>query len=162
MGPRRAPGGTVGEATAFAEVYRRERTSMVQLAWLLTRDAGVAEDVAQDAFTALFRAFDRVEHPAAYLRRSVVNGVFMRTRQRVREERRNTLVMAGSPVTVDGPTGGVADAMATLSMEQKTAVVLRYWAGLSDREIAEAMGVRPGTARSHLSRAAVRLRRELA
>ena len=162
MGTRRAPVGTVRDGTTFVEVYRHERTAMVQLAWLLTHDAGTAEDVAQDAFAALFREFDRVEHPAAYLRRSVVNGVYMRTRQRAREERRNARVMAGSPCSVEGPTGGLADAMATLSPEQRTAVVLRYWAGLSDREIAAAMGVRPGTARSHLSRAAARLRRELA
>ena len=100
-------------------------------------------------------------HPAAYLRRSVINGVYERTRKRQREQRRNGLVIAGELTTVDGPTGGVLDAVAGLPLNQRTAVVLRYWAGLRDREIADAMGIRPGTARSLLSRATNQLRKDL-
>lgn len=145
----------------FEDVYRAHRRAVIQLAWLLTHDAATAEDVAQDAFTALYQAFDRVENHAAYVRRSVVNGVYERTRSRQRELRRNGLVVAGHADSTSGPTGGVADAIAKLPIDQRTAVVLRYWGGLRDREIAETMGIRPGTARSHLSRATAQLRKEL-
>ena len=134
--------------SAFEAFYRAEREHAVRLAWLLTHDAAAAEDIAQDAFAAVYATFDRLDHPAAYLRRSVVNGVYERTRRREREQRRNGLVIVGEAAAVDGPTGGVLDAVATLSIEQRTAVVLRFWAGLRDHEIADAMGIRPGTARS--------------
>lgn len=145
----------------FEELYRTRRESMVQLAWLLTHDASVAEDVTQDAFVALFHVFGQVEHPLAYLRTSVVNGVHQSARGRKRELRRNDLVIAGQRSASDGPTGGVADLVASLPLDQRTAVVLRYWGGLRDSEIAEVMGIRPSTARSHLSRASSRLRKEL-
>lgn len=148
-------------ATVFEEVYCAHRRDVVQLAWLLTHDAAAAEDLAQDAFASLFEAFDRVAMPGAYLRRCVVNGVYQRTRSGQREQRRNGLVIAGASQTVEGPTGGIADAIAKLPIDQRTAVVLRYWGGLRDQEIAEAMNIRPGTARSHLSRATTRLRKEL-
>jgi RNA polymerase sigma factor (sigma-70 family) len=70
-------------------------------------------------------------------------------------------MIAGDTRAVSGPTGGVADVIAGLPIDQRTAVVLRYWGGLRDHEIADAMGIRPGTARSHLSRATARLREEL-
>lgn len=145
----------------FEDAYRRHRREVVQLAWLLTHDRAGAEDLAHDAFASLFEAFGRVESPGAYLRRSVVNGVYQRSRSRQREQRRNGLMIAGDPRAVAGPTGGVADVIAGLPIDQRTAVVLRYWGGLRDHEIADAMGIRPGTARSHLSRATTRLREEL-
>lgn len=148
-------------ADRFDAAYRSHRTAAVQLAWLLTHDRTAAEDVAHDAFVSLFRAFDRVDDPAAYLRRCVVTAAYERARRRTREQRRHELVVAGEPTTVDGPTGGVADVVAGLPFDQRVAVVLRHWGGLQHDEIAAAMGVRPGTARSHLSRATARLRKEL-
>jgi DNA-directed RNA polymerase specialized sigma24 family protein len=147
--------------SGFEELYRAHRAQVVQLAWLLTHDAAIAEDIAHDAFAALFPAFDRIDNPAGYLRRSVVNGVYQRSRSRQRERRRHGLVIAGDAMSTSGPTGGVVDMVAKLPIDQRTAVVLRYWGGLRDREIADAMGIRPGTARSHLSRATAQLRKEL-
>ncbi len=146
---------------AFEAFYRAQRTDAVRLAWLLTHDAAAAEDIAQDAFAATYAVFETVDQPAAYLRRCVLNGVYARTRRREREQRRNGLMIAGDRSATDGPTGGVLDAVAQLSIDQRTAVVLRYWAGLRDHEIADAMGIRPGTARSLLSRATTRLRKDL-
>lgn len=145
----------------FEDLYRAHGQSVVQLAWLLTHDAAAAEDVAHDAFAALFMVFQSVDNPVAYLRRSVVNRVYERSRRRAREHQRNGLMIAGEIGTTPGPTGGVFDAVAKLTLDQRTAIVLRYWAGLGDREIAEIMGIRPGTVRSHLSRAAARLRKDL-
>jgi DNA-directed RNA polymerase specialized sigma24 family protein len=147
--------------SAFDAFYRERRGEAIKLAWLLTHDAATAEDVAHDAFTAVYAVFETLDNPGGYLRRCVLNGVYERSRTRQREQRRNGLVIAGEAPAFDGPTGGVLDAVAHLPLDQRTAVVLRYWAGLRDHEIADAMGIRPGTARSHLSRATARLRREL-
>jgi DNA-directed RNA polymerase specialized sigma24 family protein len=161
MGATASVAGEPAGASTFEELYRAKRGEATRLAWLLTHDAAMAEDVAQDAFLGLYRVFDEVANPAVYLRRSVVNGVYERARKLGRERRREAIVIAAQPTALDGPTGGVLDAIAGLSLDQRTAVVLRYWCGLRDHEIAGAMNVRPGTARSHLSRALSQLRREL-
>ena len=161
VGATASVAGEPAGASTFEELYRTRRGEATRLAWLLTHDAAIAEDVAQDAFLRLYVMFDEVANPAVYLRRSVVNGVYERVRKRGRERRREGLVIAGQPTALDGPTGGVLDAIAGLSLDQRTAVVLRYWGGLRDHEIAETMNIRPGTARSHLSRALSQLRREL-
>jgi len=56
----------------FGDFYVREYDQAVRLAWLLTGSQPGAEDVVQDAMAAVYRAFDRVESPGAYLRRAVI------------------------------------------------------------------------------------------
>jgi DNA-directed RNA polymerase specialized sigma24 family protein len=73
---------------AFEAFYRRERQSTVRLAWLLTHDRALCEDLAQEAFAAVYRRFDSLERPAAYLRKTVINGVYQWARTAGREERR--------------------------------------------------------------------------
>lgn len=150
-----------GAVDAFEEFYRAERQSAVRLAWLLTREPTAAEDVAHDAFAAVHTRFGSLDNPSAYLRRCIVNGVRERARRRERELRRNQLVVSGVATAAEGPTSGAIDAIAKLPMNQRTAVVLRYWAQMRDREIAEVMDVRVGTVRSTLSRATAQLRKEL-
>lgn len=145
----------------FARFFESERTSAMRLAWLLTRDERTAEDVVQEAFTAVYPRFDNLHQPAAYLRRAVVNAVFERSRRAGREHRRIALVHAGERDHVEGPTGGLADAIAALPIKQRTAIVLRYWGDLDIAEIARAIDVRPGTVRSLLSRGTARLRKDL-
>ena len=55
----------------------------------------------------------------------------------------------------------LGDALAALPAKRRAAVVLRYYAGLSEREIAEVLGVRPGTVKSMLHRALAQLRQEI-
>ena len=148
----------VDDFTAF---YNVERDGAVRLAWLLTHDAAAAEDVVQDAFTRVYSRFVTLDRPAAYLRTTVVHCVYERSRASGREQRRLDLVRSGAATSVDGPTGGLADAVAKLPLPQRTAVVLRYWADLSDTEIGAAMSLRPGSVRSLLSRATARLRKDI-
>lgn len=63
--------------------------------------------------------------------------------------------------TTDLGADELADALAALPPKRRTAVVLRYYAGLDTREIADAMGVRPGTVKSLLHRALAQLREEI-
>lgn len=161
VGDERPDRDHVGESASFDELYREQRHMAVQLAWLLTHDRGAAEDIAHDAFERLFHRMDRVQSPIAYLRRSVVNGVYERARRSERERRRNRLTVAAAVPSLDGPTGGVLDVVASLPAKQRTVVVLRYWGGLPHGEIAEAMGLRTSSVRSLLTRAMGHLRREL-
>lgn len=149
----------------FAVFYAAERQRAVGLAWLLTRDASAAEDVAHDAFASVFHRFVHLDDPAAYLRRSIVNSVYQRHRGAGREARRLTLIAAALPTTIELATDDsnrvLVDAIAALPLDQRTVVVLRYWSDLDHNSIADVMGVRPGTVRSLLSRATSRLRKDL-
>ncbi len=147
--------------SSFAGFYESHREGAIRLAWLLTHDPAAAEDVVHDAFTALFHRFESVDNHAAYLRRSVVNAVYERTRRSGRETRRMALVATTEPVEVDGPTGGLIDAIARLPLQQRTVIVLRYWSDLDHAAIADAMDTRVGTVRSLLSRATAQLRTEI-
>jgi len=145
----------------FDAFYAEQRDRAVELAWVLTHDRSLCEDVAQDAFAAVYARFDGLADPVRYLRRAVVNGVYDRSRRTSRERRRLRLVSSGETAVVAGPTGGVADIVAALPLKQRTAVVLRFWGGLTDGEIAEVMSMRPSSVRSLLSRAMARLRLEI-
>ena len=74
-------GGLIAQAAATGRHFEarlgdlQRRHHAIQLAWLLTHDAGAAEDIVQDAFTAVFHRFATLELPVAYLRRTIVNGV---------------------------------------------------------------------------------------
>ncbi len=96
---------------SFGAFYRREYDPAVRLAWLLTGSRPVAEDVAQDAMAAVYRAFERVESPSAYLRRAVVNTV----RSWHRDERRHqerSMLLARDFRAVDAPDAELLDAVA--------------------------------------------------
>ena len=156
--PRSGVAAGVDEFSAF---FERERVAAVRLAWLLTHDPAVSEDLVQEAFTAVFVRFGSVDRPAAYLRVAILNGARERARRNERERRRVRLVSSAGAESVEGPTGGITDAVAHLPFAQRAVVVLRYWADLPDDEIAATLGVRPGTVRSLLSRASARLRQEI-
>jgi DNA-directed RNA polymerase specialized sigma24 family protein len=155
---------SVGEEKAtlsFAAFYAEQQRGAVQLAWLLTHDASASEDIAHDAFAAVFQRFNSLDRPAAYLRTTIINRVYESGRRVGRERRRIELVGAAESSFTDGPTGGLEDVVAKLALKPRTAIVLRYWAGLTDREIAQAMQIRPGTARSMISRALEQLRKDM-
>ncbi len=144
----------------FGQFYAEQYDGAVRLAWLLTGSRAAAEDVVQDAMTAVFRAFDRVEVPAAYLRRAVVNAAKSRNRDERRRAERLTLLERERPVT-DPADGGLLDAIGRLPYRQRAVIVGRYWGGWSEAEIATALGCRPGTVKSLASRALARLRTEV-
>ena len=142
----------------FADVYTTRFEEMVRLAFLLTSSREAAHDIAQDAFLGLFRKWDRVRDPRAYLRRSVVNAShgYHRAQHRHREKTRKLRAEA-----VDLTANEMFDAIAALPYRQRTAIVLRYWHDADDRAIANALGCRLGTVGSLIHRAHAVLRKGL-
>lgn len=128
---------------------------MVRLAFLLTGSPEVAQDVVQDAFVSVHRAWSRVREPRAYLRRAVVNACTSHHRRTFRERRANA---SSSPETVDLGADELFDVLDALPARQRAAIVLRYWHDLDERDIADALGCRAGTVGSLLHRAVARLR----
>lgn len=147
--------GSVGE---FADFYRGAYPDAVRLALLLVGVAD-AEDVVQAAFTAVFGRFDQLDRPAAYLRTTLVNQCRQLHRSARRRDRRQRLV--AEPEDVQPEHRELLDVLGRLSLEQRSVLVLRVWAGWPDEDIATALGCRPSTVRSHALRAMTRLRKEL-
>lgn len=145
--------------TEFEEFYSGAWARAVRLAALLTQDASVAEEIAQEAFVAVLERWVGLREPAGYLHRCITNSASMYHR-RVGTQRRKLPMLDASNSTSLG-FDELADAVAALPFRQRAAIVLRYHAGLSEREIANALGCRPGTVKSLASRALSTLHKEL-
>ena len=141
-------------AARFDEFYRAEYAPMVRLARGLVDTSEVAEEIAQEAFAKVFERWDRLDEPGGYLRTAVINGA--RSELRKREVRRR--IGLGQPRQDPAERDYLVDALDGLPPKRRTALVLRFYAGMSEREIAETMGVRPGTVKSLVSRGLAELR----
>ncbi|WP_419925712.1 SigE family RNA polymerase sigma factor [Candidatus Poriferisocius sp.] len=140
----------------FDGLYRDEYEPMVRLARGLVDGLEIAEEVVQDAFAKVYERWSRLDQPGGYLRTAVVNGA--RSELRKREVRRRVglrPMYQPSP----GERDYLLDALNRLSPRQKTALVLRFYEGMTEKEIARAMGVRPGTVKSATSRGLAELRK---
>ncbi len=142
---------------SLGELFTEQYSSMVRLAHALTGSNGVAEDVVQDAFARMQAKFDRAENPVAYLRVSVVNACRSYHRKRYRERERAHRLTPAGPVSLEARE--MLDALAELPYMQRAALALRYYEDFSERQIADALGCRPGTVKSHLHRGLARLRK---
>lgn len=159
------PGGTAPAPGTIDELYRTHRMSMVRLAILLVDDVASAEDVVQEAFAALYRQWGSLRDTAAaigYLRTSVVNG----SRSMLRRRRTARAYVPPDPGTARSAESlaimsaehrAVVQAMGDLAPRQREVLVLRYYGGLSEAEIADATGMSKGTVKSTASRAVARL-----
>ncbi len=139
------------------ELYTLERLRFVRLAYLLTSRHDVAEEIVQDAFIACAPKWSGVEQPRAYLRATVTN----RARTWMR---RTKLDRERSPVGPDSEEmepDELWDALARLDDKRRTAIVLRFYEDLPDREIAEILRCRPATVRSLIHRGLADLREEV-
>ncbi|GHB70285.1 hypothetical protein GCM10010377_71250 [Streptomyces viridiviolaceus] len=172
LGPARAAsGGRHGDITPdFNRLYQHRRLHYVRLALLLVDDLPTAEDVVQDAFTAVFRrhggTLAGLADPEAYLRTSVVNGArsVLRRRRTVRAhvpERPVTVAPADEDVLLKEEHREVLAALRSLTRRQREVLVLRYWSHLSEAQIAETLGLSRGAVKSTASRALAALGRKL-
>ena len=145
----------------FVDLYDANYRRMVQVARLTTGSTTLAEELVQDAFADVLCRFDEVRAPEAYLRRAVMSRCTSWVRRRAVERRHGERLRAEVPHWSDSATVEVMDAIGRLSTRQRAAIVLRYFGDWSEREIADALGCRPGTVKSLLSRATTQLTKEL-
>lgn len=153
----------------LADLYRAHRMRFVRLAILLVDDQATAEDVVQEAFAGLHRHWAGLRDASsalAYLRTAVVNGSrsVLRRRKTAREYTPPHSVNARSAESLAMLTAehqAVVRALARLPDRQREVLVLRYYGGLSEAEIAEATGISKGTVKSTASRGLDALQRLL-
>ena len=153
---------------AVTELYSLHYRALVRLAALLVRDTPTAEEVVQDSFVAIYRRLDQLGDAdlPAYLRQTVVN----RSRSVLRHLAVVSRHAPHAPVDEPGADHdvlrgaqrrAVVDAMHALPRRQREVLALRYYLDLSEREIAETLGISPGAVKSHASRGAEAMRRSL-
>ena len=145
----------------FDALYANQWHAMLRLAIFLVDDRASAEDVVQDAFVAIHGK--RLREPGAavgYLRVAVVNGARSALRRRG-TARRYLPALAGSdhdPGQIDellhaaDEHADLIGALRRLPRRQREVLVLRYWSGLSEADIARTLGVSVGTVKSSASR----------
>ena len=155
------------EGGRLGELYAAHAPDAVRLAYLLTGDRAMAEDLVHEAFVRLFGRFRDLRNPDAfgpYLRTTVVNLARSHFRRR-RVERDYVDRTAGQPdvhaaVDVEGREA-MWRAVQTLRPRQRAAIVLRYYEDLTEAQTAEVLGCAVGTVKSLVSRGIDQLRREL-
>lgn len=138
-------------------LYSRHRDQLVRLAIGLTGDAGLAEEIVQEAFAQLIARWallrDKQAAPA-YLRRVVVNSARASWRRRRRRELLAHLV--GTAAQAEDPDIAqqrtVLAALARLPIGKRACLLLRFYADLSEAETAQVLGVSTGTVKSQTAK----------
>jgi RNA polymerase sigma-70 factor (ECF subfamily) len=147
-----------GDRDAFAALVQLTSDRMYAVATRILRDSGLAEDALQSAFVTAWQSLPSLRDPArfeAWLRRLLVHACYAEARRR-RSWTTNIRVLP-----IDGPASpddlvsiverdALDRAFSRLSIEQRAVFVLHHHVGLALTEIAETLGVPPGTARSRL------------
>ena len=151
----------------FEDFVSARLRTLLQYAVVLTGDRELAQDVVQEALARAYlrwKRISRMDRPELYVRRMITNEFLS-----IRRRKRFTLVGL-IPGLHDRAEAGADQAsaladrddmsarLATLSRRHRAVLVLRYYEGLSDAEIAEVLDCAPGTVRAHASRAIARLR----
>jgi RNA polymerase sigma-70 factor (ECF subfamily) len=163
-----------GDGDAFASLLAAHQEIAFRLAYLVTGSAADAQDAAQEGFVKAWLALDRFRAGAPFrpwLLRIVVNEAHNRRRSSGRQAGL-ALRLAAAPEATEGEAAEAVaiatverarlrDAVGALREEDQLVIAARYFAGLSEGETATVLAIRPGTVKSRLSRALVRLRDEL-
>jgi RNA polymerase sigma factor (sigma-70 family) len=156
---------TETEERAFEVVVRRETPRLFGIAYTILRDRDEAADAVQDVVFAAWRSWAKTaayDDPGPWLTRICVNRCISRSGVLRRRHRLATAYEADAAALVPAPADpALALAFGHLSRRQRAVVTLHYQAGYTLNECAALMGCRPGTVRSHLSRALASLRENL-
>ncbi|GGS89138.1 SigE family RNA polymerase sigma factor [Nonomuraea sp. NPDC050227] len=147
-----------GREAALTQLFETHYTGLLRLAVLLGADD--AEDIVAEAFCQLHRRWSRLRSAEAalpYLRSVVCNLARMRLRhlQVIRKHTDWTTDLersAESVALLHDDQKALIEALQRLSARQREALVLRYWLGLRESDIAEAMSISCGAVKAHTSR----------
>ncbi len=164
-----------GDVDAYEALVAKYQEVAYRVAYLITRDAGEAQDATQDAFVRAFRALDRFRSGSSFkpwLLQIVANQARNRRRSANRRLELATRVERSRASGDAAPSPEVAalvhesqvellQALDQLREEERLAVIYRYFFDLTEADMAVAMRCRPGTVKSRLSRALGHLRQIL-
>lgn len=154
---QKAAEGAAATDQGLEVLFRVEYEPMFRLAFTMLGSDTEAEEVVQDAFVAIAQRWDQIDSPGGYLRTSVVNGARkMRGRRRPMSEIADGSLGSDLAARVD-----VLDLVDDLPERERTAIILRFYAGWNATEIGEALDCRAGTVRSLLHRTLITLRHRL-
>jgi len=150
---------------AFHRFFEQHHAALSGLAYLLSGDPAVADDLAADALTEVWKHWDRVSaagDPAAYARGIVAN----LTRNWIRRQGRARRGLAVLGLSLGGERSATPDVPAVLDVRtalkrlpyrRRVCVVLRYAFDLPEREVADILGISVGAVKSQTSRGAKQL-----
>jgi RNA polymerase sigma factor (sigma-70 family) len=155
----------VADRVGFEGFYRENHARVVRACALVTLDREAAEDIAAEAFARLWARWGRIDdgdHAGGYVFKTAMR----LCRRRGSRFRRETSAPIRDQLGTDEIRRAVLradvfDALATLPLRQRQCVVLRDWAGVPTRELADMLGLRDSTVRVHLARGRASLRRRL-
>jgi RNA polymerase sigma factor (sigma-70 family) len=144
----------------LTDFVRGHGLALTRFAYLVTGDRSRAEDAVQDVLLAMHRRFGAVidvDDPVAYAHRAIVNAEISRRRRRrvteVAGDRATDLCARADRPDTETLEGEVWDAVRLLPQRQRAVLVMRYYLGYSDREIAAALSCRESSVRSLAARA---------
>ena len=156
MKPSTHPGERLDEA------FRSHRAELVRVAAFILGDRGAAEDVVQDVFVRVHERTDPMDgDPQYYLRTAVINGCRTTLRRRLlvrRHAERQGEQSACPPLTTEEAAmlgedrRRVLAALAALPQRRREVLVLRFYLEMSEAEIADTLGISPGTVKSTAAR----------
>ena len=149
-----SPGSRSSTELLQERLFDQQRAGLTRLAFLLTDSRPIAEELVQDAFEQVVRRWDVIHSPAGYVRTAVISGAKSWGRRKTRPtlERREV-------VSLDEEAVAVRSELASLPHNQREVIVLRYFAGLSDSQIAVELDQPIGTVKSHLRRGLEQMRK---
>lgn len=157
------------EQVDVAAIFAAHHVGLVRLALMMVGDQSTAEDVVQEAFARTHAGRRRLRDPAkalTYVRSAVLNGCRSVLRRRAVAVRRAVpyeppIWSAETDALIGEERREVLAALRRLPRRQREALILRYYADLSDREIADVMGIGASTVRSTIARGLAALGRKL-
>lgn len=154
-----SPKGSRQPEDAFADLFAATYPQIVRTVWFVIHDRAAAEEVAQDAFTELFRGWSRLrdyDRPELWVRRVAIRKA---QREASRRGRRATVERSASttPLVEDGihlPDPGLIAAIRTLPAKQRAIVVLFYFEDRPMAEVADLVGCSTATGSCNSTRPA--------
>ncbi len=147
------------------ELYGAHSPAALRLAYLLTADRELAQDLVHDAFVRLFgryRDLRDADHFEAYLRKTIVN--LSKDQRRKKTVERAYMALQNRVEGVASPDGSDEElraALMKLPQRQRAAVALRYLEDLSEQQTADAMDTSVASVKALTQRGAAALRRHL-
>jgi len=160
-----------GSEEAFSALVSKYKGKVFRHAYAMMNDRGEAEDVAQDAFVKAFYSLHKLDNDFAFvswLTRIVSNLCYDRLKKKQKSKHvqmenleQNSLRHSSSPIDRTNTKLIIQEAMKKLSVEHRSALVLRDVQGYSYEEISEILNIPLGTVKSRINTARGILKKEL-